>query len=81
MRGFEQDLKVLRHVALPPMKHDMLAIYPVEFLELKSVILPREKNIRVHLTFGTGSNMSLDGPLIEEEAFEAEFEEHQMHLR
>lgn len=43
MREFEEDLEVLRHVALPPTTHDLFAIPLAEFPGLRSVILPSEK--------------------------------------
>jgi hypothetical protein len=75
MREFEEDLGVLRLVALPPMTHDLFGISLVEFPGLRSVILPSEKNIRLSLGMGIGNFMTLDDPQREQEAFEAEFEE------
>jgi hypothetical protein len=75
MREFEEGLEVLRHVALPPMTHDLLGIALVEFPGLRSVILPSEKSVRLNLRMGMGKYMTLDYPQREQEAFEAEFKE------
>lgn len=73
---FEQDLEILRHVALPPITYDMFSISLVnEFPELKSVILPGEENIRLDIQMGMGSYMVIDNPQRKQEAFEALFME------
>jgi hypothetical protein len=75
---FEQDLEVIRHVALPPITQDSFGISLVaEFPGLRSVILPSEKNTKLVLRMGVGDYMFYPrGPPTEQEAFEAEFERH-----